>query len=273
MTNKHHRIGVFDSGVGGLSVLSALKATLPQEHFVYLGDTARLPYGTKGPETVTRYAERAAQALFQRDLKCLVVACNTVSAVALPALQALNPDVPVIGVIESGAADAIAQTHKTEVAVIATEGTVARHAYRDAIIHQASTLQVHELACPLMVAMTEAGWTQGPLVEAIIEEHLKPLLPHFHDKVLDTLVLGCTHFPALKGAIAKVVGSHVTLIDSGESVAKRVKASLSARQALNDSGEGSVTFLVTDDKARFTRLANLFLGVAVAVTDVQLIDV
>jgi len=197
-------IGVFDSGVGGLTVLRALRAALPHEDFVYLGDTARLPYGTKSAQSVIRYSLQCAAALVARKIRCLVVACNTASASSLPALRERYPDLPVIGVIEPGAQAAVEASVSQRIAVIGTEGTISGGAYQAAIHHLNSAAKVSALACSLFVALAEEGWTQGPIAEAVARRYLGMLFTSAGDGP-DTLVLGCTHFPALAQPIRAVL--------------------------------------------------------------------
>ena len=263
-------IGIFDSGVGGLTVLKALRTRLPHEHFLYLGDTARLPYGTKGPETVSRYAVQAAGHLVQRGIKLLVVACNTASAVAIPALTTEFAPLPVIGVVEAGAEAAVRVSKSGHIAVLATESTVNGGAYERAILARRADAHVFSQACSLFVALAEEGWVQGTLVESVVKEYLTPLRQEKRHEGLDTLVLGCTHFPLLKDAIARVAGSGVTLVDSGETVAETVERQLGDRKRA--AGKGSVRYLATDGPERFARVGSFFLGENIAPRDVESVD-
>ncbi|HEY4128603.1 MAG TPA: glutamate racemase [Gammaproteobacteria bacterium] len=263
-------VGIFDSGVGGLTVLKALRARLPHEHFLYLGDTARLPYGTKGPDTVSRYAVQAAGHLVQRGIKLLVVACNTASAVALPALTTEFAPLPVIGVVEAGAAAAAATSKRGHIAVLATEGTVQGGAYERAILARRPDAHVFSQACSLFVALAEEGWVKGPLVESVAREYLTPLRQEKRHEGLDTLVLGCTHFPLLKEAIAQVAGPEVTLVDSGETVALAVEKLLGDKA--RTSGKGGARYLATDGPERFARVGSRFLGESLTPTDVEIVD-
>ncbi len=192
-------IGVFDSGVGGLTVLRALREALPAQDFIYLGDTARLPYGTKSPETVARYSLQCAAALLERGIGSLVVACNTASASALGALRERYPALPVIGVIEPGAEAAVAASASQHIAVIGTEGTIRGGAYQTAIHRRSPEARVTSCACSMFVALAEEGWTQGPVAEAVAHRYLDPIFDVADSP--DCLVLGCTHFPALIDAI------------------------------------------------------------------------
>jgi glutamate racemase len=264
-------IGIFDSGMGGLTVMRALMARLPQERFLYLGDTARLPYGTKSGDTVTRYAVQAAAALMKRQVKLLVVACNTASAVALPALEAALAPVPVIGVVEPGAEAALAAAPDGPIAVIATEGTVKGGAYRRALHARGGDVPVVQQACPLFVPLAEEGIVDGEIAEAVARRYLEPLFATLPRP--KCLVLGCTHFPALKETIAKVAGPDVILVDSAATTAMAVEKMLRDRGLANTGGETpSHTFLATDAPDRFARVGEIFLGRAIDPGQVELVD-
>lgn len=265
-------IGIFDSGVGGLTVLKAIRGRVSREHLLYLGDTARLPYGTKGAETVTRYAVQAAAHLVDRGIKLLVVACNTASAVAMPALQQEFAPLPVIGVVEAGADAASAASVSGHIAVLATEGTVRGGAYTRAIHARRPDARVFSQACSLFVALAEEGWTRGPLVESVAHEYLHPMLHEMKRDGLDTLVLGCTHFPLLKQAIAHVAGEEMRLVDSAEVVAVAVEKLLREAGLARSAGEGEAHFLATDNPERFARVGSLFLGQPIASGSVELVD-
>lgn len=253
---RHAAIGVFDSGVGGLTVLKAMMERLPLESTVYLGDTARVPYGTKSGEVVTRYSLANAQALMEFDLKALVVACNTASAVALPALEAALP-IPVIGVIVPGAEAAVRATKTGKVAVIGTPGTIASGAYQTALESAASTLEVRARACPLFVPLAEEGWLEGTVPQLVAEKYLGD---GFLDGV-DTLVLGCTHYPLLAPVIQQVVGTRVTLVDSALATAQRLATVLRERELTRlERGTVERHYLVTDTPARFLEVGARFLG-------------
>jgi len=261
-------IGIFDSGMGGLTVMRALKARLPGESFVYLGDTARLPYGTKSADTVTRYAVQAAAALMTHDIKLLVVACNTASAAAVPTLQA-SLTVPVVGVIEPGAEAAVAAAPDGPIAVIATEGTVRGGAYVRAIQAVSPQMPVVQQACPLFVALAEEGLTDGPIAEMIAHRYLDPLLATV--PAPRGLVLGCTHFPVLKPVIARCAPD-VVLIDSAETTAAAVEKILIEQGMLNREGPGTSRFLATDAPGRFAHLGEIFLGEPIDPGAVTLVD-
>jgi glutamate racemase len=262
-------IGIFDSGMGGLTVMRALKQHLPGESFLYLGDTARLPYGTKSPETVTRYAVQAARALLAHDIKLLVVACNTASAAALPTLTESLAPLPVVGVIAPGAAAAVAAAPQGPIAVIATEGTVKGGAYVRAIQALSPRLPVVQQAAPLFVALAEEGLRNGEIPRLVAERYLRPLLGTLPRP--RGLVLGCTHFPVLKNVIAEVAGSDVTIIDSAETTAAAVETILKEKNLLA-SGGGSSRFLCTDAPGRFAHLGQIFLGEPIDPGSVTLVD-
>jgi glutamate racemase len=293
-------IGVFDSGVGGLTVLRALREALPGENFIYLGDTARLPYGTKSADTVLRYSLQCAGALIRRRIRCLVVACNTASASALDALRLHHPTLPIVGVIEPGAQAAVAASVSQHIAVIATEGTVGGGAYQRAIRRLNPSARITSQACSLFVSLAEEGWTQGPIVEAVARRYLDPIFQS--DDAPDTLVLGCTHFPALAAAIRAVVPPQVIVVDSAATTAAAVARQLHEpaideaaiedaaidEAAIDDAAiadaavgyagikaggtRGSVVWLATDSAARFARVGSAFLGETLHAETVEIID-
>ncbi|HEX4051723.1 MAG TPA: glutamate racemase [Steroidobacteraceae bacterium] len=270
-------IGVFDSGVGGLTVLAALCERLPQERFVYLGDTARLPYGIKSPETVVRYALQAADALVRRGVKALVIACNTASAVALPAIAERYGSMPLMGVVEPGAAAAAAASRTGQIAVLGTEATVRGGAYQRAISHHRPDAQIRAIACQLFVALAEEGWTEGPIARATAERYLSSLVSptgSAHGFVADTLVLGCTHFPMLSAAIRAVIGDGVRLVDSAVTTAQATREVLLAQRLLaaNAPAGTRVQLLATDGAERFAAVGTRFLGRQIAPAEVELVD-
>lgn len=268
-------IGVFDSGVGGLTVLKALAAQLPREHFVYLGDTARLPYGTKSPQTVARYSLQAAEALTDYGVKCLVIACNTASSVGLPAIRERIENVPVIGVIEPGAQAACTASRTGNIAVIATEGTVRGGAYQQAILRIRPDARVNATAAPLFVALAEEGLNEGPIANDIATYYLGPMFSpsDVNAAVPDTLVLGCTHFPMLAGAIRRAAGATVQIVDSAATTAARVDMLLrQAGLAKVEGGAGRIRLLATDGAERFARVGSRFLERAIAPEEVELVD-
>lgn len=267
-------IGVFDSGVGGLTVLRALQQQLPSENYLYLGDTARLPYGTKSPDTIVRYSLQAAAALVERGVKCLVVACNTASATALTALRARYPQLPIIGVVQPGAQAGCRASLNGRIAVVATEGTVQGGAYQRAIMELRPDAVVHAIACPLFVALAEEGLTSGPIVEAIAHRYLDAVFGA--PQAPDTLLLGCTHFPVIRQALQNVVGSGVVIVDSAQTTANALSSSLLTLGLLkgSDRGEsGCVKFMATDGRERFARVAAYFLEQHISTDSVELIDI
>jgi len=272
MTDLSNRpIGVFDSGMGGLTVMRALMERLPNESFVYLGDTARLPYGSKSADTVRRYAVQCARALMKYDIKLLVVACNTASATSLPALtEALSPT-PVIGVIEPGADAAVAAAPSGRIAVIATEGTVKGGAYERAIHARNPSASVTQQPCPLFVALAEEGLTDGPIAELVAKRYLDPLLARDTAQP-ECLVLGCTHFPALKDVIAHVAGPNIRLVDSAATTAAAVESLLKKNGLAADRASTSPRFLATDAPERFARVGEIFLGRKIPLAAVEQVD-
>ena len=266
-------IGVFDSGMGGLTVLRALIARLPHEHFVYLGDTARLPYGTKSAETVQAYALQATRLLLNEGVKMLVIACNTASAVAIRMLEEAWRPTPVIGVIEPGARAGVAATRNRRIAVIATEGTVKGGAYARAIRKLMSDADIMQQPCQVFVALAEEGWTNTPATVAAVEHYLGALFRNPSSP--DTLVLGCTHFPVLAAAIKQVVGGSVTMVDSAETTASAVADALESaglKGEVRDNARGETRFLATDSPERFARVGAIFLGRAIEPDSVELVD-
>lgn len=264
-------LGIFDSGMGGLTVMREVRRALPSEHIIYLGDTARLPYGTKSADTVTRYALQAAEHLVARHVKAILVACNTASANALPALMRAFDPLPVIGVVEPGAAAAVAATRSGHIAVIATEGTVRGGAYRAAIHARRPDARVTEIACPLFVALAEEGLTEGEIVRLCAQRYLDPVFSGTGERP-DTLVLGCTHFPVLANALKAVAGDGVTLVDSAETAAADLARVLSERGLLHQGAGPAPQFLATDAAARFARIGGIFLSAPIREDQVTLVD-
>jgi glutamate racemase len=271
MSEREDAVGIFDSGMGGLTVMRALVARLPLERFIYLGDTARLPYGTKSADTVTRYAVQAASALMKHRVKLVVVACNTASSVALPTLADALAPVPVIGVIEPGAEAALGAAPNGPIAVIGTESTVKGGAYVRAIQARGGNVPVIQQACPLFVALAEEGLVDGPIVELIAQRYLAPLLAAVPRPAC--LVLGCTHFPVLAGAISIAAGASVRLVDSAQTAAHAVERELK-RSGLKSTRTRSAppVFLATDAPDRFARVGEIFLGSAIDPGTVELVD-
>jgi glutamate racemase len=274
-THDDLAIGVFDSGVGGLTVLKELLAGLPHEDFIYLGDTARLPYGTKSPGSIRQYALQAARRLHDYGVKCLVVACNTASALALDVLTQEFAPVPVVGVLEPGAAAACRATRSGRIAVLATESTVRGGAYQAAIARRRPGAIVTARACPLFVALAEEGWTDGPVVEGAIHRYLDDVFAGAAaDARPDTLLLGCTHFPVLAPALAQVLRPEVAIVDSAATTAVALEQALAARGLARRTvrGERRVRLLATDGAERFARVGGVFLGRSLAPGDVEVVD-
>ena len=261
-------LGVFDSGLGGLTVVRALREALPAERIVYLGDTARVPYGTKGAGTVVKYALACARHLMARDVKALVVACNTVSAVAPDRLRA-DLDLPVLGVIEPGARAAVEATRSGRIGVLATAGTIASGAYPRAVAQLSTRAEVVGQPAPMLVPLAEEGWTEGEVPRLVVRRYVEPLA----SAGVDVVVLGCTHYPLLREVIeAEVragIGPQVAVVDSARATAADVRTFLETR-GLARSGTGDVKLLVTDVPRAFREIATRFLGDAV--TEVEQVD-
>jgi glutamate racemase len=250
-------IGIFDSGIGGLTVVRQIHKALPHEDLIYLGDTARVPYGTKSPDTVIRFACEDARFLLRQKVKAIVVACNTVSAWALPTLER-QFKLPIFGVILPGARAALLQSRTRRIGVIGTSATMRSQAYRHAILAQYPAAQVFTRACPLLVPLVEEDWNDHPVTVRVLREYLTPLLR----ERIDTLVLGCTHYPLLKKAIREVTRGKVALVDSAETCARSVKEQLTGLKLLSTRRRqrGLIQPFVTDEVARFDELAARFLG-------------
>jgi glutamate racemase len=265
-------IGIFDSGVGGLTVYRALHERLPNERFVYLGDTARVPYGTKSLATVERYAVENSRFLQAHGIKLLVVACNTASALALPAIRRAVK-VPVMGVIEPGSRAAVEVAGSARIGVIATEATVQSHAYAQAIAAMGSDVEVIERACPLFVSLAEEGWANSDVARAVAQDYLS----EFQKTPVGALVLGCTHYPILRDVISETVGANVNLIDSGAATARDVETLLENSNLTHDEPLGLYQerrlcddldhFYVTDAAERFAKVAERFLGSAPSILE------
>jgi len=254
--NRKSAIGIFDSGVGGLTVFRAVQRRLPTESLVYLGDTARIPYGVRSPATIERYALECATFVQSRGVKAIVIACNTASALAANYLRS-RCSVPVIGVIRPGARRAVELTNNGRVGVIATEATVASGAYERAIRALKDGLEITSRACPLFVPLAEEGWLNHPVTFQVAEEYLAQL----RQSGVDTLVLGCTHYPILRPVIERTLGDRLSYVDSGEAVAETLVQLLEEQQLSSDNdGRRTEEFYVTDSADRFRRVAELFLG-------------
>ncbi len=255
MLSKDSAIGVFDSGIGGLTVLHQIIAALPRENTVYLGDTARAPYGTKSVDTVLRYSFENSEFLVEKGVKIVVVACNTSTAVALEPLKS-KLAISVVGVIEPGVRRAIASTRNKKVGVIGTEATIQSGAYTRALKASDSSIEVYSRACPLFVPLVEEGWTDNAVVHMTVKAYLESL----KQSGIDTLILGCTHYPLLKKAIRKFMGNGVRLVDSAEEIADEVAALLKQSALSRKIGKGSHGFFVTDAPDRFIKVGRRFLG-------------
>lgn len=261
-----------------MTVLSAIHAQLPGEDLIYLGDTARVPYGTKSAASVRQYAEQATRALIEQRIKALVVACNTASAVALQRLAELHQGLPVFGVIEPGAAASCQTSRNGHIAVLATESTIHGGAYQQAIQRLRPEARVLAQACSLFVALAEEGWTEGALVEQVIDTYLQPLFQQAdqHQLQLDAMVLGCTHFPLLKEAIKAVIGPDIQLVDSATTTASVLQQHLAEAGLLRpciDGRQARLRFLVTDGPERFARVAQRFFGHHVSPGEVEVVDI
>ena len=254
MTNDARPIGVFDSGLGGLTSVRELFRLLPGESIAYFGDTARLPYGSKSSETVTRFALEIASFLKRQDIKCLLVACNTASSYALETLTR-RLDVPVVGVIEPAARAAVAASPAGRIGVIGTLGTVGSGAYPAAIERLKPGASVTSHACPLFVPLIEEGWSEHDVTRTVAEEYLAEL----REKRLESLILGCTHYPLIAPLLGNLMGPAVTLVDSGAEAARAV-AELLRERSLLASGTPSHHFFLSDEPRNFTRIARAFLG-------------
>jgi glutamate racemase len=269
MNNNKKPIGVFDSGMGGLTVLKALKKKLPHESFIYLGDTARLPYGTKSSDTVQQYALQMARILIEREIKALVIACNTATTAALPHLQQLLPTLPVIGVVSPGAAAVVAATKNQKVAVFATETTIASSAYQRLINEQLPNATISVRACSVLVALAE----EGMVANTVAREALHHYLSEFHQE--DTLLLGCTHFPVFKPLLATMLPDTVAIVDSAEATAIALHDALDKEQLLNLPQDNipAIHYLVTDSIGRFQRVGEIFLSEVLTSEQIELVDV
>jgi glutamate racemase len=255
MANRDSAIGVFDSGIGGLTVLHKIIEALPRENTVYLGDTARAPYGTKSVETVLRYSFENGEFLVEKDVKLLVVACNTSTAIALGGLRERFA-VPVIGVIEPGVRRAVKSTRNKKIGVIGTDATIQSGAYTRALKAAHSAIEVYSRACPLFVPLVEEGWIDNAVVELTVKNYLGSL----KQSGIDTLILGCTHYPLLKKAIRGFMGKTIRLVDSAEEIAIEVAALLRRRSLARKKGKGAHGFFVTDAPDRFVKVGQRFLG-------------
>jgi len=256
ITDKQKPIGVFDSGIGGLTVVKRIASTLPNENIIYFGDTARVPYGSKSNSTVIEYSIQNTKFLLQKNIKALVVACNTASSIAIPDLNKMF-DIPIIGMIEPGSKMALNKSHNKKIGVIGTRATISNLAYSKEIKKMNEKAEVFEKPCPLFVPLAEEGWITHKATYEIAEEYLKEL----REEKIDTLVLGCTHYPILTEVIQKVIGPKVTLIDSGVASSELIKLELEKFDLLSNSNDnGGQEYYVSDIPAKFKEVAELFLG-------------
>ncbi len=260
-------IAVFDSGLGGLTVLRVLRDHFPNENFIYLGDTARLPYGSKSPDTIHRYAKQNIDFLLQMKIKAVVVACNSASAALRN--QPIEAGVPVFEVILPGSETALAGSSSRRIGVVGTYATISQGAYSKCIASLAPDAVVFQQACPLLVPLVEEGWIDDPLTNLIVNRYVSSLIQH----QIDTLILGCTHYPVLKAAFAKVMGPGISLIDSGEAIATRLHAAMSSGSLACAAGtRGSYEIFTTDKTARFAEIAAYLLGEQ-NIPDVEVVDI
>lgn len=274
--NVTNPIGVFDSGMGGLTVLKALKKTLPTESFIYLGDTARLPYGTKSVTTVRQYALQMARVLIEQQVKALVIACNTATTAALNHLKVMLPDIPVMGVIAPGAKAAVNMTQNNKIAVLATETTIQSFAYQNEISNHLPDALIKTRACSVLVALAEEGMVDNNVTKEALQHYLES----FEDE--DTILLGCTHFPVFKTAISRLVAKNVNIVDSADCAADALFEMLQSKSLLNVTNvdnisnmksAGQIKYLVTDSIKRFQDVGEIFLGEDLKDGDIELIDI
>ena len=249
-------IGIFDSGIGGLTVVKELKKQLPNEQLIYFGDTARIPYGTKSKELIRQFAVEDAQFLMQFDIKLLIVACNTASSLAIGTLRE-HFSLPIVGVVKPGARAAAEKSKNKRIGVIGTPSTINSGAYAEEIKKQIKTNDIYSQACPMLVPLVEEGWLDGEITRLTLEKYLKNLI----NKDVDTLILGCTHYPLLKSSIEKVTQRRMALIDSGLETAKRVKEILLKENLANDGAkESDDLYFVSDNPQKFQKIGSMFLG-------------
>lgn len=264
---KKQPIGVFDSGLGGLTILNALRRELPQEDLIYFGDTANVPYGSKSKTAVTKFSLAIARFLESQGVKLIVVACNTASAQALTELRK-QISVPVMGVIEPGAEKAVRTTRNGRIAVLGTEGTVKSNAYPKALLKSAPGVRVTQQACPLFVPLVEENWGKTPAAKLIAQTYLAPV----QKSGADTVILGCTHYPVLKPVISKILGSKVRLVDSADTLAEAAREFLLSRGQAQTKGKGRVRIFASDDPARFKRLAGYLLAGKIGAVKLKKLD-
>lgn len=253
MNNKP--IGIFDSGLGGLTAVKELMSILPKEDLIYFGDTGRVPYGSRSEETILKYTKQDIRFLLSYDIKAILAACGTVSSVALPHLKG-SIGVPVVGVVDAAAQEAAAVTQNGKIGVLGTPGTIKSGSYERAVHQLCGEAEVFSIPCPLFVHLVENGHTASKAAYLIAEEYLKPLLPH----KVDTVILGCTHYPLLTGIIQNILGDGVRLINVGKAAAKKMRSLLAEKEMLAEREKGNCSFYVSDSADGFTSLAETFLG-------------
>lgn len=265
-------IALFDSGVGGLTVLKAVAELLPREDLIYLGDTARVPYGTKGTDTIVRYTLNAADKLMELGAKMLIIACNTATSAALPEVAKKFAPIPVLGVVEPGARAAVNASKNKRIAVLATEATIKGRAYQNALARLQPGIRVICQPCTLFVALAEEGWSNGAIAEAVARKYLEHIFAK-NNKISfpDTLLLGCTHFPLFKTVLERIVGPEIKIVDSALATALTVKKELE-KLNLAGNGKGKRIFYTTDNPERFISSGSLFLDEALQMDEVTLID-
>ncbi len=249
------KVGIFDSGIGGLTVYKEIAKALPAEDIIYLGDTARVPYGTKSQDIVLKYTIQNTLFLLDQGVKAVVIACNTASAYGLEAVQRYFK-IPVLGVVEPGAATAVAQTKNNKIGVIGTEGTIKSEAYRKAITRLQPHSEIISQSCPLLVPLAEEGWFEGEVVDRILSQYLADV----KKSDIDTLILGCTHYPLFKKTLSRILGDKITLVDSAVETAKRLKEVLTEKGWMKSPGKGNRRFYSTDAPDRMQKVGKLFLG-------------
>lgn len=243
-------IGIFDSGVGGLTVYKSIKKYFPHENIIYFGDTARVPYGPKSKQTIISYSVQNARFLLQQNIKLLIIACNTASAVSLPELRKVT-NIPVIGVIIPGAEAALELTKTGRVGIIGTEGTINSHAYQNELKKRDNSLEIYSKSCPLFVPLVEEGWVDKKITKLIVKDYLEI----FKDFNIDTLILGCTHYPVLKNVIYDFFDGKVNLVDSSKSILKYVEPYTNKEDKL----DGKSSFYVSDNESNFKHIADMIL--------------
>ena len=267
MQKSQQTIGVFDSGMGGLTVLRALRQELPQESFIYLGDTARLPYGIKSPSTIQHYAVQMARLLVERNIKALVIACNTATTTALAHLQNILPDLPILGVVAPGAQAAASATKNQKIVVLATETTIASQAYQKLITAALPNVTIKARACSLLVALAEEGMTNNVIAKSAFEHYLSGITDE------DTILLACTHFPVFTNLLSSLLPQSVAIVDSAAATATALRQMLIQHALLNtQQTNGSVNYLVTDSINRFQKVGEIFLGEPLSAQSVELVD-